>query len=278
MRWKRLRRSANVEDRRGSSRLGRGVKVGGGIGTLLLIVLGLFLGQDVTQLLGPLEGGIQTTAPTEQDDENVQFVSAILASTEDVWSREFAVRNARYKDPRLVLFSDSVDSACGFASAAVGPFYCPADYKIYIDLSFYRELERMGGAGDFARAYVLGHEVGHHLQNLMGVSLAVQRARQRMSKAEGNALSVRAELQADCYAGVWAHHAHENSRLLEKGDIEEGLRAAAAIGDDRLMKESGRVVRPDAFTHGSSEQRVTWFLTGLKTGRMESCDTLPLRR
>lgn len=278
MRWRRVRQSKNVEDRRGSRRMGRGVKVGGGIGTILLVILGLFLGQDVTQLLGGFSqsGNSQQAEPIPENDVNVQFVSAILGSTEDVWREQFAARGGRYQEPKLILFTDSVNSACGFASAAAGPFYCPGDNQVYIDLSFYRELEKMGGVGDFARAYVLGHEVGHHVQNQLGISMAVQNARSRVSKAEGNALSVKAELQADCYAGVWAHHAHQKSYLLEEGDIEEGLRTAAAIGDDQIMKRAGQYVRPDAFTHGTSAQRTQWFMTGLKSGKMESCDTLPM--
>ena len=276
MRWRRVRQSTNVEDRR-SAGMGRGVKMGGGIGTLILVVLGLFLGTDLTQFFSTGQAPYQNGATTNQaDDENVQFVSAILASTEDVWGQEFSKRGGRYQQPKLILFSGQVRSACGFASAASGPFYCPGDDQVYIDLSFFSELERMGGVGDFARAYVIGHEVGHHVQNQLGVSMAVQRQRAQMSQADGNALSVRAELQADCYAGVWAHHAHQQSYLLEEGDIEEGLRTAAAIGDDEMMRRAGQYVRPDAFTHGSSEQRAKWFLTGLKSGDMESCSTLPM--
>ncbi len=260
----------------------RGVKLGGGLGTILLIVVGLFLGQDVSQLLGGFmgqmdQGQMSQQAPIgSENDENVQFVSAVLASTEDVWVKQFSERGGRYKEPKLILFKGEVNSACGYATAASGPFYCPGDDQVYIDLSFFNELERMGGVGDFARAYVLGHEVGHHIQNQLGVSMAVQKARSRTNEAEGNALSVKAELQADCYAGVWAHHAHEQSRLLEEGDIEEGLKTAAAIGDDQMMRNAGRSIRPDAFTHGTSQQRAKWFLTGLKSGKMESCDTLPM--
>ncbi|MCB1754560.1 MAG: neutral zinc metallopeptidase [Gammaproteobacteria bacterium] len=280
MRWRRIRQSTNVEDRRGGG-VGRGVKLGGGIGTLLLVLLGLFLGQDVTQMLGGSMSGQDSGYSQNQadpNDENVQFVSAILASTEDVWDQQFAVRQGQYRKPKLVLFSSQVNSACGFASAAAGPFYCPGDDQVYIDLSFFRELERMGGVGDFARAYVIAHEIGHHVQNQLGISMAVQNARSRVSEAQGNALSVKAELQADCYAGVWAHHAHKQSYLLEEGDIEEGLNTAAAIGDDKMMKRAGQWVRPDSFTHGSSEQRAEWFLTGLKSGKMESCDTLPMQQ
>ncbi len=279
MRWKRVRQSENVVDKRGSG-IGRGMKVGGGLGTILLILAGLFFGSDVSQMLsgvmGPGNSGVNQGTAIPENDENAKFVSAVLASTEDVWKQEFAKRGAQYREPKLILFSGQVSSACGFASAASGPFYCPGDDQVYIDLSFYRQLESMGGVGDFARAYVLGHEVGHHVQNLLGISLAVQNARSRMSKAEGNALSVKAELQADCYAGVWAHHAHQQSYLLEEGDIEEGLNTAAAIGDDQMMKRAGQWVRPDAFTHGTSKQRAQWFLTGLKSGKMESCDTLPI--
>lgn len=281
MRWRRGRQSTNVEDRRGSG-MRRGVKLGGGLGTILLIVVGLFLGQDVSQLLGGFMGQMEQGQITQQapagaeNDENVKFVSAVLASTEDVWAQRFSERGGRYREPKLILFSGEVNSACGYATAASGPFYCPGDDQVYIDLSFFRELERMGGVGDFARAYVLGHEIGHHVQNQLGISMAVQKARSRASEVAGNALSVKAELQADCYAGVWAHHAHEQSRLLEEGDIEEGLKTAAAIGDDQMMRRAGRGIRPDGFTHGTSQQRAKWFMTGLKSGKMESCDTLPM--
>lgn len=281
MRWRRGRQSANVEDRRGS-RVRRGAKVGGGLGTILLIIIGLFFGQDVSHLLSGVMGQMEQGQVAQQspsafdNDEGAQFVSAVLATTEDVWQQQFSERGGRYREPKLILFTGEVNSACGYATAASGPFYCPGDDQVYIDLSFFNELERMGGVGDFARAYVLGHEVGHHVQNQLGISMAVQKARSRASKAEGNALSVKAELQADCYAGVWAHHAHEQSRLLEEGDIEEGLRTAAAIGDDQMMRRAGRGIRPDAFTHGTSQQRAKWFLTGLKSGKMESCNTLPM--
>ncbi len=278
MRWRKIRQSQNVEDRRGR-RSGAGLKLGG-LGTILLVLVSIFMGEDVSQLLGIFleqtdSGYSQTSEPTE-NDEGKQFVAAVLASTEDVWKEQFSDRGGRYQEPKLVLFSSSVHSACGMASAASGPFYCPGDDQVYIDLSFFNELERMGGTGDFARAYVLGHEVGHHVQNQLGISMAVQKARRQLGKADGNELSVKAELQADCYAGIWAHHAHQQSHLLEEGDIEEGLRTAAAIGDDQLMKRAGQTVRPDAFTHGTAKQRTKWFITGLKSGKMESCDTLPI--
>ncbi len=278
MRWRKIRQSDNIEDRRGR-RGGAGLKVGG-IGTILLVLVSVFMGEDVSQLLGVFleqtDSGYSQPQESAGNDEGKQFVAAVLASTEDVWKVQFAERGARYQDPTLVLFSGSVRSACGMASAASGPFYCPGDDQVYIDLSFFGELERMGGVGDFARAYVLGHEVGHHIQNQLGISMAVQKARTQLGKADGNALSVKAELQADCYAGVWAHHAHQQSYLLEEGDIEEGLRTASAIGDDQIMKRAGQSVRPDAFTHGTAKQRTKWFLTGLKSGEMESCDTLPI--
>jgi predicted metalloprotease len=259
--------------------MGRGVKMGG-LGSILLLLVGLFLGSDVQQLLGVFmnQSGQEQSQQqqTQPNDENVQFVSAVLASTEDVWQQQFAKRGGRYSEPKLILFSGQVASACGRATAASGPFYCPGDDQVYIDLAFFRELEKMGGRGDFARAYVLGHEIGHHVQNQLGISMAVQNKRQQVSQSEGNALSVKAELQADCYAGVWAHHAHKQSHLLEEGDIEEGLRTAAAIGDDQLMKRAGQRVRPDAFTHGTSKERSYWFLRGLKSGQMESCDSLPM--
>lgn len=284
MRWKNSRRSSNIEDRRGRGagpRIpgGAGMKIGGGAG-ILIVLLGLFLGQDLTGLLsGGAMAPTQTQAPTSgtrelpADDEYAQFTSAILASTEDVWAKLFRAAGQQYQPARLVLFEDGVNSACGYTPSAAGPFYCPGDYKAYIDLDFYGELHRMGAGGDFAAAYVLAHEVGHHIQNLLGVSMAVQRRQREVSKIEANKLSVLAELQADCYAGVWAHHAHKDAQLLEHGDLEEGMNAAAKIGDDSLMKKAGRQVNPHAFTHGSSEQRQTWLYRGLETGDPQACDT-----
>lgn len=276
MRWKKGRRSSNVEDRRGQ-RVGRGVKMGGGV-TLLVVVAVLLLGGDPSALL-QMAGespATQTRAPTAAEDETADFITVVLGSTEDVWSQIFASAGRSYREPTLVLFTDMVQSACGMNTAATGPFYCPPDQKVYIDVGFFRELARIGGAGDFAQAYVVGHEVGHHVQNLVGTSDAVRQAQARSgSQAEANSLSVAMELQADCYAGVWAHQINRRGGevVLEPGDVEEGLRAAAAIGDDRLMRSAGRAANPESFTHGSSEQRATWLRRGLETGSVEACDT-----
>ena len=276
MRWKKGRRSSNVEDRRGQ-RVGRGVKMGGGL-TLLVVVAVLLLGGDPAALL-QMAGespATQTRAPTAAEDEMAEFVTVVLGSTEDTWSEIFAAAGQSYREPTLVLFTDMVQSACGMNTAATGPFYCPLDQKVYIDVGFFRELARMGGAGDFAQAYVVGHEVGHHIQNLVGTSDAVRQAQARSgSQAEANSLSVAMELQADCYAGVWAHQINRRGGevVLEPGDVEEGLRAAAAIGDDRLMRSAGRAANPESFTHGSSEQRAMWLRRGLETGSVEACDT-----
>jgi hypothetical protein len=277
MRLETGRQSSNIEDRR---RMGRGAAVGGGgIGMIVLILVISFLtGQNPLELLqqaGPV-APVQETGPggpPPGDDAQSLFVSRVLADTEDTWGQLFAQRGARYEEPALVLFEGSVQSACGLASAAVGPFYCPGDRKVHLDLSFFRELDqRFGAPGDFAQAYVIAHEVGHHIQTLLGLSQRVSQARSRLSETEGNALSVRQELQADCYAGVWGHHAARR-QVLEPGDAEEGLRAAAAIGDDRLQRRSQGYVAPDSFTHGSSEQRQQWLLRGLQTGDMSQCDT-----
>jgi predicted metalloprotease len=280
MRWQTGRRSTNVEDRRG--RPGVRLGIGGGIGMLLLVVLYMFMGGDPEQLLqslpqegsGPYvgEGGYRGSPEEEQLRE---FVSTVLADTEDTWRDIFSRRGRSYEEPTLVLFTDSTQSGCGFAQAQVGPFYCPANGKLYIDLAFYRELqERFGAPGDFAQAYVIAHEVGHHVQNLLGIAGEVHAAQGRArSGEEANRLSVRMELQADCLAGIWAHHAHAARQILERGDIEEGLVAAAAIGDDRLQMQSQGYVAPESFTHGSSEERVSWFTRGLQSGDPESCDT-----
>ncbi len=292
MRWKQGRRSTNVEDLRGKrarrtpTRRGGGrggARLGGGMGIIVLLI-GLFLGVDVSSLLGGGGGSVgipqlqsggarsQGTA-IRSDDEAANFISTVLADTEDVWNKLFAQSGQRYQEPKLRLFSDGVNSACGYTSSAAGPFYCPGDNNVYIDLSFFRELQRMGAAGDFAQAYVLAHEVGHHVQNQLGVSMAVQRQQRRLPKAQANALSVRTELQADCYAGVWAHHAHKDRQVLELGDLEEGMNAASKIGDDALMASAGRRIHPDAFTHGSSEQRQQWLYRGLETGDPQACNT-----
>ena len=276
MRWEGRRGSQNVDDRRGQ-RVRRGI-AGGGIGTLLLVLVALYFGIDPTPLLqqvevqAPAESG--APAGPRPDDELARFVSVVLADTEETWRAEFAEAGKSYRDPVLVLFTDSVNTACGLGSSAMGPFYCPADQRIYIDLGFYRDLrDRFRAPGDFAQAYVVAHEVGHHVQNLLGISGQVSAQRRQASGSEGNSLSVRLELQADCLAGVWGHRAGELRGLLEAGDVEEGLNAASAIGDDRLQRQSrGRVV-PDSFTHGSSEQRVRWFKRGLQSGEVASCDT-----
>ncbi|MGB5545346.1 MAG: neutral zinc metallopeptidase [Polyangiales bacterium] len=277
MRWRGRKQSAHVEDRRGG-RAGQAF-AGGGIGILLLVGVGLFLGVDPSMLMQVVQTQQQTapapsTENTKLEDEQSQFVAVVLADTEDTWNTVFRKAGRDYREPSLVLFSGSVRSACGFAQAAMGPFYCPADQKVYIDLSFYSDLQnRFRAPGDFAQAYVIAHEVGHHVQTLLGISEQVQRHQARLSKTEANQLSVRQELQADCLAGIWAHHADRTRALLEEGDIEEGLNAASAIGDDRLQKQSQGYVTPESFTHGSSAQRVKWFKRGYASGDINACDT-----
>ncbi len=285
MKWQTGRRSSNVEDRRGRGGASRGVRVGGGIGGLgLIALLAVFLlGGDPMQLLGALLGGGGSPAPQpqvqrapadpRQSDQAADFVSAILADTEDTWNKLFKQYGSRYSEPVLVLFDGTVQSACGFNTAATGPFYCPGDHKLYLDTSFFDELHRMGAPGDFAQAYVIGHEVAHHVQNITGVMRKVQGLQARANQTQANQIQVLVELQADCYAGVWANHAERERDLLERGDVEEGLRAAASIGDDRLQQRAGRRVQPESFTHGSSAQRVEWFRKGLSTGDIEACDT-----
>jgi predicted metalloprotease len=275
------RRSDNVEDRRGS---GPGVPLvaGGGIGSIILVLVALYFGIDPSVVLQSGQPAPTTQAPaaTSRDgDEIKQFVSVVLADTEDTWRELFRRMNREYRDPTLVLFSGSVQSACGMAGAAVGPFYCPGDHKLYLDTSFFRDLrDRFGAPGDFAQAYVIAHEVGHHVQTLLGVSDRVQNARRRSDTREANALSVRMELQADCFAGVWAHHADKTRHILEQGDLDEALGAATAIGDDRLQRSAqGRVV-PESFTHGSSAQRVQWFRRGFDSGEIRQCDTFASSR
>jgi predicted metalloprotease len=284
--WRGRRQSSNVEDRRGRPAAKRGVRLPGKLsGVGIVIIVGIILrGGDPSQFLGLLLGGPESASlprsqPTSQPaaipagDEAAQFVSVVLADTEDTWRALFAESGMTYREPQLVLFSDSVQSACGFNTAATGPFYCPPDQKVYLDLGFFDELRKLGAPGDFAQAYVIGHEVAHHVQNLQGRFESLRKAQARASKADGNALQVLAELQADCYAGVWAHHAEAQRDLLESGDVEEGLRAAASIGDDRLQQRAGRQIQPESFTHGSSAQRVEWFKTGLTTGDPGACNT-----
>jgi predicted metalloprotease len=263
---------------RGRGGIARGGGIGG-IGLLILLGLGWFLGIDPSFLLQDSSTGVPSRqAPPAgrppADDQLAQFVSVVLADTEDTWDALFRDMGGEYREPTLVLFSGAVESACGYARAAMGPFYCPGDQRVYIDLGFYDELRnRFGAPGDFAQAYVIAHEVGHHVQNLLGIANQVQAARQQAGEAEANALSVRMELQADCFAGVWGYHADQSRALLEEGDLEEGLNAAAAIGDDRLQRQSTGYVVPDAFTHGSSEQRVRWFRQGLASGEPDACNT-----
>ncbi len=290
MLWRGGRRSDNVEDRRGGGGFsggsfgggmgGGGIKVGG-FGLVVILLVGWFFGVDPTALLSQLDGGSvgsgyeepANTQPVPQDDESAQFVSAVLADTEDTWGAVFKQRGATYQPPHLVLFSGRVNSACGVAGSATGPFYCPGDSKVYIDLSFYDELkQRFHAPGDFAQAYVIAHEVGHHVQHLLGITDKIDQATQGMSETEANAISVRVELQADCFAGVWAYHAQERGKV-ETGDVDEALGAATAIGDDRLQEEGQGYVVPDSFTHGSSAQRVRWFKTGMQNGDMNACDT-----
>jgi len=268
------RRSSNIEDRRGS----RVARAGGiGVGTVVLALVALYFGQDPAVVLQMIEAGSgvsEQQVPYEESETEArarELISVVLADTEDTWSAIFAEAGGTYRKPKLVLFSQAVESACGHAPSAVGPFYCPADEKVYIDLTFYEDLhERFGAPGDFAQAYVIAHEIGHHVQTLIGVSEKVHAARGRLSQAEANELSVRQELQADCFAGLWANHADRSRQILEAGDIEEGLNAASTIGDDRISQ--GRAP-PESFTHGTSAQRVRWFKRGLETGSLEACDT-----
>jgi len=278
MRWQGRRQSENIEDRRGS-RVGRGV-VGGGIGTVVLVLLAMYFGVDpsvVMQGVGGQDVSTSTTEPyveSEMEAEWRQQVAVTLAETEDSWQAVFRELGGEYRKPVLVLFTGAVESGCGFAEAAMGPFYCSADERVFIDLAFFDELQaRLGAGGDFPRAYVVAHEVGHHVQNLLGISGRVQELRQRVDEVEANQLSVRLELQADCYAGLWAQHAASTAGILEPGDIEEGLNAASAIGDDTLQKNAGRAVVPDSFTHGSAAQRQRWFRRGYDSGRFDDCDT-----
>lgn len=281
MRWKDGRESDNIEDRRGMG-IPRGAKIGGvgGLGLLAIVLIGMFFGIDPTVLLQSVPQTQSPPASVERgrspaiNDDQRKFVAVVLAETEDVWRGVFQKGGRTYQAPKLVLFSGAVESACGMAGSATGPFYCPSDHKVYLDLSFFEDMRtRFGASGDFAQAYVIAHEVGHHVQTLLGISRKVQELQSRASPAERNRLSVRMELQADCFSGVWAHQAHKSRQILEAGDIEEGLNAASAIGDDRIMKRTQGHVVPDAFTHGSSAQRVRWFKRGLESGSLQACDT-----
>lgn len=306
MRWRHLRRSSNVEDARdapgGATGAGGGMRMGlpiggklGGVGLIVVLLLAYFIGgpDAVMSVLGG-GGGVgqspDAAVPGQVDDPAAAapagappaddagaFVAAMLGSTEDVWGQLLPTQGQRYEAPTLKLFREGTQSGCGFNTSAVGPFYCPPDRKVYIDLSFYDQLAQMGGPGDFAQAYVIGHEVGHHIQNLLGTAGRVHALQQRADEAERNQLQVKMELQADCYAGVWAHHANRTQQVLEPGDVEEGMEAARAIGDDTLQRNAGRQVSPDSFTHGSSAQRVQWLKRGLETGSIEACDTFGSR-
>ena len=273
------RKSSNIEDRRGM-RVGKKGIAGGGIGAIVLALVAMYFGVDPSVVLNQA-GNLAPTqtqsspAPTSPEEERLkEFMSVVLADTEDVWGTLFRGSDQQYVQPKLVLFSGSVQSACGFAEAAMGPFYCPGDQKLYLDMSFFNDLaKRHDAPGDFAQAYVVAHEVGHHVQTLLGVSKRVHAARQQASEAEGNALQVRMELQADCFAGVWAHHANRTRQILEPGDTEEALAAAAGVGDDRLQKQARGYVVPESFTHGSSEQRMRWFSRGMQSGDPGQCDS-----
>ena len=276
------RESRNVEDRRGQGgrRLGGGGKIG--IGTIVLALIARYFGIDPSVVLNTSEmmspPAVESTQPGQArspaEDEMARFVSMVLADTEDTWGPIFKAGGAQYREPGMVLYTGATRSACGVGQAEMGPFYCPADGKVYLDLSFFNEVgQRYGAQGDFAQAYVIAHEVGHHVQNLLGISDKVQQARQRVSEREANLLSVRLELQADCLSGVWANHAHRSRQVLEAGDVEEGLAAASAVGDDQMQKRAQGYAVPDSFTHGSAAQRVRWFRQGLESGELRACDT-----
>ena len=279
MRWDDLRESSNVEDVRGSTGGGgRGLKLGIG-GTLLALVASYFLGIDPRVMLGlvssvPDTQQAPTAVPGTPQDEQGRFIAAVLGETEDTWSAIFQANGMTYEPPKLVLYRDQMPTACGTGSAAAGPFYCPLDRKVYLDLSFYQQLaQEFQAPGQFAQAYVLAHEVGHHVQNLLGIADKVRAAQQRAPEAQANQLSVRLELQADCFAGVWAKHADQTKHILEEGDVDSALRAAAAVGDDTLQRRTQGYVVPDSFTHGSSAERISWFKRGFAGGSIQSCDT-----
>jgi len=277
MRWEHGRRSDNIEDR-------RGMRVGGGIGAIVLALVAMYFGVDPSVVLNQ----VGNQAPTQEEQQATfrpeeeklkEFMSVVLADTEDVWGALFQGSGRAYQPPKLVLFSGAVESACGFAEAAMGPFYCPADQKLYLDMPFFNDLaQRHDAPGDFAQAYVVAHEVGHHVQTLLGISEKVHAVREKAGEAEGNAMQVKMELQADCFAGVWAHHANQARQILEPGDTEEALAAAAGVGDDRLQQQARGVVVPESFTHGSSEQRMRWFSRGMQSGDPGQCDTFKAAR
>lgn len=283
MRWRGRKESDNVVDRRGSRMPMRSGRSLGGGAVIIMVLASLFFGEDVSRILGLFLGsGNQSTQTTQyepspqsaaQDDEAAQFVSVILAETEDTWNSVFAGLQRNYQPPKLVLYTGQVQSACGLGVAQSGPFYCPGDYQIYLDLSFLQDLQRMGASGDFAFAYVIAHEVGHHVQNLVGIAKDVRAEQANTSQARANALSVQMELQADCLAGIWINHTEKRAAILEDGDIEEGLAAAAAVGDDRILSQAGRTVNREAFTHGSSAERMQWFKQGVRTGEISTCNT-----
>jgi len=278
VRWDDLRQSSNVEDVRGSTGGGRGLKLGVG-GTLIALVVSYFLGIDPRLILGlmsaaPTQTPAPTAAPGTPQDEQGRFIAAVLGETEDTWSAIFQARGAQYVPPKLVLYRDQMPTACGTGSAAAGPFYCPLDRKVYLDLGFFQQLsDEFQAPGLFAEAYVVAHEVGHHVQNQLGIADKVRAAQERASEAQANQLSVRLELQADCFAGVWAKHADQTKHILEQGDVESALRAAAAVGDDTIQKRSRGYVVPDSFTHGSAAERTSWFKRGLASGEIQDCDT-----
>ena len=288
MKWEGNRQSDNVEDARGSG--GGGMRLGGGrgigLGTVAIaLVAGWIFGINPLTVLGLLGGDPGASVQSipagrpPADDTMARFVSVVLADTEDVWRAQFRQMGGTYREPKLRLFRGSEPTACGQGQAAMGPFYCPGDQKVYIDLSFYETMRtRLGAPGDFAQAYVIAHEVGHHVQNLMGITAKMESTRGRVSEAQGNALSVRLELQADCFAGIWAHHAQKARQILEQGDLEEALNAASQIGDDALQRKSSGTVQPESFTHGSSSQRVSWFKRGLQTGSVQQCNTFEARQ
>ncbi|MGI8619043.1 MAG: KPN_02809 family neutral zinc metallopeptidase [Gemmatimonadaceae bacterium] len=273
------RRSTNIEDRRG---MRMGPAMGGGIGGIAILLIALFLGVDPGALLNSAPQATGPLSPADSaalaNDPNRDLVAAVLGDTEDTWTEIFRTNGQDYEEPKVVIYSGMTPSACGTGQAAMGPFYCQLDRDIYIDLSFFEDLRsRFGADGDFAQAYVIAHEVGHHVQNQLGISERTVAQRQRSGEAESNQLSVMQELQADCFAGIWANHANQSRRILEAGDVEEGLNAAAAIGDDRIQRKTQGTVVPESFTHGSSEQRVRWFKRGIETGNVEQCDTFNAR-